>query len=148
MTMIIEAKGSPSGYTAQDQSVGNGALPGTSLNGPVAGDRPRWMHKHPLKDEDAPLFVSRAGKRLSYSGMGDVLRYIGERAGVPDCRPHRFRHTWTLKFLAAGGQAEHAATILGHSGTRQIELVYGVREREDRALAAGLRIQAPAFKRK
>lgn len=70
----------------------------------------------------------------------EVMQKIGEIAGVEDCRPHRFRHTFAQKMIRAGWNYEKLARFLGHKNTRMIEAHYGkwTQERQDELRAERL----------
>lgn len=61
-----------------------------------------------------PLFVSRSGARLTRGGLLQWLYDLGARAGVPDCHPHRFRHTFAIQYLRNGGDVYSLQMMLGH----------------------------------
>ena len=67
----------------------------------------------------APLFTSEAQRnfdgRLTRSGLYRIIHYIGERAGVEHCHPHRFRRTFATWALAAGMDVYSLAALMGHS---------------------------------
>ena len=58
------------------------------------------------------------------SGLGSVVRTIGNRAGVEDCHPHRFRRTCATMSLKRGMPIEQVSKMLGHESvaTTQIYL--------------------------
>lgn len=60
------------------------------------------------------LFATDDGSVLSRQALLTLLKRIGERAGVPDCHPHRFRHTFAIEFLRNGGNAYELQRMLGH----------------------------------
>lgn len=63
-----------------------------------------------------PLFVHRDGiHRLTRHGVRGQLRKLGERAGVANVYPHRFRHTFAIQFLRNGGDIFSLQQLLGHS---------------------------------
>lgn len=70
---------------------------------------------------DGPLFAADkngcAGQPLTRSGMGQIIRRLCRAAGVtgPRCSPHRFRHTFAVEFLRAGGNAFTLKELLGHT---------------------------------
>jgi site-specific recombinase XerD len=71
---------------------------------------------------EGPLWISRAGRRLSYNGMAGALKARAEQAGVPGFHLHRLRHTAATRWLRAGGSETglraHAGwssnTMIGH----------------------------------
>lgn len=67
-------------------------------------------------DADEALFVSiRAPhKRLTVSGVEDILRKLGKRTGIEKVHPHRFRRTMATNILNKGMPIEEVKEILGH----------------------------------
>ena len=61
--------------------------------------------------------------------MLQLLNSLGAKAGVPDCHPHRFRHTFAVNFLRNGGNAYELQTAcpaltgmsLGHSTLEMVK---------------------------
>lgn len=73
------------------------------------------------RNPTAPVFPSRAGKRLSRSGVEDRLRVAVARAAesCPSLRgrrisPHTFRHTTAMHLLQSGVDLSVIALWLGH----------------------------------
>jgi len=54
-------------------------------------------------------------RRLDKSGIEDMCRLLGIKAGVDDCHPHRFRRTLATRLLYKNVPIEQVQKILGHS---------------------------------
>ncbi len=67
-------------------------------------------------DDNEALFVSLKSphKRLSKTGIEDLIRRAGKRAGVEKAHPHRFRRTAATNALNRGMPIEEVALFLGH----------------------------------
>ena len=52
---------------------------------------------------------------MSRHALAHTIRSIGQRAGVARLHPHRFRHTFGVDYLRAGGDVLTLQRILGHS---------------------------------
>jgi site-specific recombinase XerD len=55
------------------------------------------------RPKQGPLWITRAGKRLSYRGMAATLRERADAAGVEGFHLHRFRHSAAVRWLRKGG---------------------------------------------
>lgn len=66
-------------------------------------------------DPDAPLFVGHFNRPMTKDGLRILLTRLGQKAGVPRCHPHRFRHTFALEFLRSGGDVFTLQKLMGHS---------------------------------
>jgi integrase/recombinase XerC len=64
---------------------------------------------------DAPVFVGRYGPGLTPRTLERLTERLGRRAGVPDCHPHRFRHTFAFMCLEAGLGEFAVQVLLGHT---------------------------------
>ncbi len=71
--------------------------------------RVRRTHKLAHRPE---LLLSQRGP-LTRDGLDDLLRQLGERAGVEGVHAHRFRHTFSHNWLAAGGQERDLMRLNG-----------------------------------
>ena len=67
-----------------------------------------------------PFFAGERGM-LSRSGVQQILERIGARAGVTGVHPHRFRHTFSVEFLRAGGDWRTLQELLGHTDIRMTQ---------------------------
>lgn len=67
-------------------------------------------------DDNEALFVSCRfpHKRLTVSGIEEILRKVGLRANVENVHPHRFRRTSATDLLRAGMPIEEVKEYLGH----------------------------------
>ena len=66
--------------------------------------------------ESQPLFVTldEPHSRLTVAGIQYMLRQLGQRAGVKNVHPHRFRRTIATDLLARGMKIEEVKEFLGH----------------------------------
>lgn len=69
------------------------------------------------------LFVTSNGRDLDRHSVNHMLHNLGEKAGVADVHPHRFRHAFATEFLRNGGNIETLQRLLGHS-TLAMVLMY------------------------
>ena len=70
------------------------------------------------KDTSDALFLSNTKNgetRISKHGVEHLVKRIGERAGVSDCHPHRFRRTLASNLIDKGMPIEQVRILLGHS---------------------------------
>lgn len=67
-------------------------------------------------DDNPALFVSQRSphRRLSKTGIEDIIRRIGKLAGVSNAYPHRFRRTAATNALNRGMPVQEVAQMLGH----------------------------------
>ena len=68
-----------------------------------------------------------------------IIRELGDRAGVEDCHPHRFRTTYAVMFLAHGGDAGALKESLGHASLT-MALHYAAHGATQRALTIQRRL--------
>ena len=68
------------------------------------------------KDNCEYLFCSikKPFKRLNVGGVETNIRNIGEKAGVANCHPHRFRRTMACNAMKKGMPIEQIQALLGH----------------------------------
>lgn len=78
----------------------------------------------PLTDKVTRLFLSDSGLPLTISGIQQMLRRCGKRAGITGvrCSPHTFRHTFSKNYLLNGGDIFSLQKILGHSSLASVRL--------------------------
>lgn len=65
-------------------------------------------------DDNPALFLNRYKQRLQKGGMANILKMIGEAAGVDHVHAHRFRRTRATVLIKHGMPIQEVAVILGH----------------------------------
>lgn len=64
---------------------------------------------------EALFYGGKGHKRISTDGVQRLLHTIGERAGVPNVHPHRFRRTFATGLANRGMKVQEIQKLLGHS---------------------------------
>ena len=67
------------------------------------------------KDSSVELFRTQQGERYSCSGVQDMMRRLGKRAGITDVHPHRFRRTFATSLYRKGMDIHEIQKLMGHS---------------------------------
>ncbi len=118
------------------------------------GDRSRWVaisdrtvealdrydrerRRHRLANRPELWLGPRGG--LTDSGITQVLRRRAKEAGLEGLHPHRFRHTFAHRWLAAGGTEGDLQELAGWRSAQMLAR-YGASARSERARAAYRRI--------
>jgi site-specific recombinase XerD len=87
-----------------------------------------------------PVFVGMRGEPFTRDALGKLVRRLGERAGVLDVHPHRFRHTFAVEYLRNHGNTRALQEALGHSTLEMIRIYTRLAEAD---LEAVHRIASP-----
>ena len=74
----------------------------------------QYLATRPGAGPEELLFVSRFGRHLNPSDVGEIFKRWGERLGW-QLRPHQLRHIAASHLLAAGVSIESIQTLLGHT---------------------------------
>jgi len=63
---------------------------------------------------DEAIFQNQQNRPLNRDRLLKILRVIGDRAGISNVHPHRFRHTFAVNYLRNGGDPWSLQRMLGH----------------------------------
>ena len=78
------------------------------------------------------LWTDERGRGLKETWLYLMVRRLGERAGVPGLRPHRFRHTYATAALASEQMSERVLEVIGgwwripQTYRRHVELAHAI----------------------
>lgn len=75
-----------------------------------------------LDNNNAPLIATCDEKPLDRYAIGNIIERIAKRAGVFNCHPHRFRHTFAIFYLRNGGDIFTLQELLGHASLDMVRL--------------------------
>ncbi len=70
---------------------------------------------------DTPLFLGKFQRPFTRDALRQVIKGLGEKAGVKKCHPHRFRHTFAITYLRSGGDIFTLKLLLGHGSLDMVE---------------------------
>jgi len=73
------------------------------------------------EDANAPLFAGKYDRPLSPNALRLLISRLGKKANVNKCHPHRFRHTFAITYLRAGGDLFTLQALLGHSSLEMVQ---------------------------
>ena len=67
------------------------------------------------KEMHPAAITNRCGDRLTANGIRMILKKIGNRAGVENVHPHRFRRTFATGLANRGMDVQEVGKLLGHA---------------------------------
>lgn len=74
-----------------------------------------YLDTRPPGKRNTPVFLSEDNLPMTRDGLLKMLVRLGNRAGVRNVHPHKFRHTFAINYLLNGGDPYSLQAILGHS---------------------------------
>lgn len=99
----------------------------------------KWRTDYAFGKKLDHLWISDDRKPLTQHGIELVLQRVSKKAGVANCHPHAFRHTFAQNFLEAGGNPLDLQYLLGHT-TLEMVRRYSRFQEQQRAIQAQRRI--------
>lgn len=81
----------------------------------------RYLAARSKAKPGTPLFATKSNSHIRRDNLHHMLQAIGERAGVSNVHPHRFRHTFAITFLRNGGNVFELQRILGHEALATVQ---------------------------
>jgi len=81
----------------------------------------RYLAQRPDAGPRDPLFATRSGAPMQRTTLGQMVARMGDRAGVANVHPHRFRHTFAINFLRNGGNVLTLRELLGHESLAMVQ---------------------------
>lgn len=82
------------------------------LNADARAALASWLEVRP--DGGEALFVSQKGGALSARALSEVVRVVGNAAGITHLHPHLLRHSFAKNLVDQGVGLEVVADLLGH----------------------------------
>jgi len=73
------------------------------------------------QEPDAPLFVTVQNRPMTKNALRLIIKALGEKVGLKKCYPHKFRHTFAITYLRAGGDVFTLQMLLGHSTLEMVK---------------------------
>lgn len=103
-------------------------------------ERVRRRHRYSMLDA---YWLGMRGP-VGVSGLRQIVRRRGRAVGIDDLHPHRFRHTFAHRWLAAGGSETGLQTSAGWKSPQMLQR-YGASAKAERARAEAERLQLDDF---
>ena len=74
------------------------------------------------EDNNEALFTGKGTERLGKNGIEVLVKLIGQKAGVVNVHPHRYRRTLATNLLDRGMNIQDVAVILGHADLKTTQV--------------------------
>lgn len=79
----------------------------------------KYLATRETKPSD-PLFLTIRGARINNREIQHFCKRLGDRASVPNCHPHRFRHSFAVMYLRNKGDIFTLKRLLGHASWKMV----------------------------
>ena len=73
-----------------------------------------WLYLNHIS-KDNYVFMSIDHRSMTRNAIRQLLSKLGKAVGIAGVHPHRFRHTFAIKYLRNGGDVFTLQRLLGHS---------------------------------
>lgn len=85
----------------------------------------RYLRQYrPHAKKSDPVFLSRHGGPLAHESLKDILQRLLTLSTLStdvEVNPHKFRHTFATRYMAAGGDVYDLSRLLGHTSVSVTE---------------------------
>jgi site-specific recombinase XerD len=99
------------GKGSKERKVPIGLQAKKSLIEYIAKERPEPRNPQ----DDDMVYLNVDGYPITHGAVEKIFQRIKKKANVPKLHPHRCRHTFSVRYLANGGDAFSLQKILGHT---------------------------------
>lgn len=93
----------------------------------------RYLAKRDGAQLGDSLFVTEQGRPLDRYALKLIMGRLGQRAGVVNVHPHRFRHTFAIQYLRNGGDVFTLQRLLGHSSLEMVRRYVALADTDSQA---------------
>jgi integrase/recombinase XerD len=101
----------------------------------------KYIHRARRADkEEQHVFLSRWHTPMTVRRLDQMIYRLADWAGVEHAHAHKFRHTFAMNYLAAGGEFFDLCRLMGHSTTEVTRLyleAYSSEQARKRGVSVG-----------